>query len=106
MFLGRLQELTALQAEYARSRPSLILVRGRRRVGKSTLILKSLEGRPEVREELLLAPLELQEFVRKEFTALLAHPDFEETLQGTFTEAGRDEVVLRRVKQIAASDEG
>ncbi|WP_135230368.1 ATP-binding protein [Deinococcus fonticola] len=48
MFLGRLQELSALQAEYARSRPSLILVRGRRRVGKSTLILKSLEGRPHI----------------------------------------------------------
>jgi uncharacterized protein len=44
-FVGRTQELTLLQTEYARSRPSLVVVYGRRRVGKSTLIIKSLQGR-------------------------------------------------------------
>lgn len=48
MFLGRQQELTALHTEYDRSRPSLILIRGRRRVGKSTLILESLRDRPHL----------------------------------------------------------
>lgn len=48
MFLGRSQELAALRAEYARPRPSLILLRGRRRVGKSTLLLRSLSAQPHV----------------------------------------------------------
>lgn len=65
-------------------------------------ILLLLDGRPEVGSELLSAPAPLQTFVREEFTALLAQPDFEEILQGTFPEAGRDRVILRRVKGIAS----
>lgn len=65
-------------------------------------ILMVLDGRPEVKDELRLAPIALQEFVCEQFTSLLAHPDFEETLLGTFTEAGRDEVVLGRVRAIAS----
>jgi uncharacterized protein len=42
MFVGRVQELQILGREYDRSRPSLIVVLGRRRVGKSTLLLKSI----------------------------------------------------------------
>lgn len=45
-FIGRTQELEMLEREYARPRPSLIVVLGRRRVGKSTLILKSLQQKP------------------------------------------------------------
>ena len=41
-FIGRTQELELLQTEYASPRPSLIVLYGRRRVGKSTLILESL----------------------------------------------------------------
>ena len=41
-FIGRHQELELLQTEYARPHPSLIVLYGRRRVGKSTLILESL----------------------------------------------------------------
>jgi uncharacterized protein len=48
MFVGRVQELQILGREYNRSRPSLIVVLGRRRVGKSTLLLKSMEGRPHI----------------------------------------------------------
>ena len=48
MFLGRRQELALLSREYGRSRPSLIVMRGRRRVGKSTLLLHSLTDRPAV----------------------------------------------------------
>nr|WP_246581021.1 ATP-binding protein [Deinococcus aestuarii] len=46
--MGRRQELTLLEREYGRPRPSLIVVRGRRRVGKSTLLLHSLRDRPSV----------------------------------------------------------
>ena len=48
MFLGRQQEIALLEREYDRSRPSLIVLRGRRRVGKSTLLLRSLRDRPAV----------------------------------------------------------
>ena len=41
-FIGRTQELELLQTECASPRPSLIVLYGRRRVGKSTLILESL----------------------------------------------------------------
>lgn len=38
MFIGRKDELTDLEKEFAADRPSLIIMYGRRRVGKSTLI--------------------------------------------------------------------
>ncbi len=43
-FVGRKRELQLLQTEYQRPRPSLMVVYGRRRVGKSTLLLKSLQS--------------------------------------------------------------
>lgn len=46
-FIGRARELELLRAEYARQRPSLIVVYGRRRVGKSTLLLRSLQGQEQ-----------------------------------------------------------
>lgn len=42
-FIGRARELELLRAEYARKRPSLVVVYGRRRVGKSTLLIRSLQ---------------------------------------------------------------
>jgi uncharacterized protein len=48
MFYGRISELERLKREYARSRSSLLVLYGRRRVGKSTLILQSLEGQRHV----------------------------------------------------------
>ena len=48
MFLGRRQELALLSREYDQPRPSLIVMRGRRRVGKSTLLLHTLKDRPSV----------------------------------------------------------
>lgn len=43
-FIGRTHELELLNREYTRPHPSLIVLYGRRRVGKSTLILESLRG--------------------------------------------------------------
>lgn len=43
-FVGRQQEMGLLLAEYRRDRPSLLVMYGRRRVGKSTLLLRSLQA--------------------------------------------------------------
>lgn len=64
-------------------------------------ILLVLDGRPELGAEMLNAPDKLQEFVRRELKWLLDHPDFEETLEGTFGSNGRDRVVLERVNKVA-----
>jgi len=48
MFVGRERELAVLQKEMDRPGPSLVVVYGRRRVGKSTLILHAIQGRPHV----------------------------------------------------------
>jgi AAA+ ATPase superfamily predicted ATPase len=48
MFVGRSRELQVLDRKLSRSTPSLVVIYGRRRVGKSTLILRALEGRPHV----------------------------------------------------------
>ena len=47
-FQGRTQELQQLERERLRPRNSLMVIYGRRRVGKSTLILHSLEGQRHV----------------------------------------------------------
>lgn len=48
MFVGRARELAALEGEFDREKPSLAVIYGRRRVGKSTLLQKALEGRRHV----------------------------------------------------------
>lgn len=67
-------------------------------------ILMVLDGRPELKAELLAAPVHLQRFVHQEFMSLLNHPDFEETLQGTFgsDSDGRDAIVFQRVKEMVS----
>jgi AAA+ ATPase superfamily predicted ATPase len=48
MFVGRGRELAALADEFGRPGPALVVMYGRRRVGKSTLLQKSVEGRRHV----------------------------------------------------------
>lgn len=48
VFHGRARELRVLERERARAGPSLVVIYGRRRVGKSTLILRALEGVPHI----------------------------------------------------------
>jgi AAA+ ATPase superfamily predicted ATPase len=45
MFAGRVQELRDLRLEFDRPAPSLVVMYGRRRVGKSTLIQEAAKGR-------------------------------------------------------------
>lgn len=48
MFTGRDREIKALAAQFDSSKPSLTVTYGRRRVGKSTLLQRVLEGRDHV----------------------------------------------------------
>ena len=48
MFVGRSRELARLDEEFSRVRASLIVVSGRRRVGKSRLLLEAVQNRRKV----------------------------------------------------------
>ena len=48
MFVGRQPELGYLAAEFGAARPSLVIVYGRRRVGKSTLLREAMAKGPHV----------------------------------------------------------
>lgn len=48
MFVGRKRELQGLTAEFDTPRPSLLVVYGRRRVGKSELLREATRDRPHV----------------------------------------------------------
>jgi AAA+ ATPase superfamily predicted ATPase len=48
MFVGRHAELSRIRGEFAQDRPSLLLIYGRRRVGKSELIREAARDRPHV----------------------------------------------------------
>ena len=47
-FIGREDEIRALRRELDRKRPSVAIVRGRRRVGKSRLLVEVTRGRPTI----------------------------------------------------------
>jgi uncharacterized protein len=48
MFVGRTQELACLRDEFAAPRASLLVIYGRRRVGKSTLLREATKSVPHV----------------------------------------------------------
>lgn len=48
MFIGRTQELAQLREEFASNRPSLLVIYGRRRVGKSELLREATRDIPHV----------------------------------------------------------
>jgi len=47
-FVGRERELEAIRRELGRDRPSVLIVLGRRRVGKSRLLVEATRGRPTI----------------------------------------------------------
>ena len=63
-------------------------------------ILLVLDGRPELGTELGAASSDVRTFIQAEFTALLAHPDFEETLEGTFGNPERVSLLLERLRTL------
>lgn len=48
MFIGRTQEISRLIKEFSLTRPSLLVVYGRRRIGKSVLLREAAKDRPHV----------------------------------------------------------
>lgn len=48
MFIGRIQEISRLIKEFSSTRPSLLVVYGRRRIGKSVLLKEAAKDRPHV----------------------------------------------------------
>jgi uncharacterized protein len=48
VFVGRQNELALLRSEFTSARASLVIVYGRRRVGKSTLIREAIRDRPHI----------------------------------------------------------
>jgi AAA+ ATPase superfamily predicted ATPase len=48
MFVGRKRELDDLRVEFSARRPSLVIMYGRRRVGKSTLLQEATKGLPSI----------------------------------------------------------
>ena len=48
IFIDRTEELEFLEAEYARDSSSLVVIYGRRRVGKTELVVRFATGRPSV----------------------------------------------------------
>jgi uncharacterized protein len=67
MFLGRAGELQTLKRAYASTRSELIPIYGRRRVGKSELILQFIKDRPAIYYlgKTSAAQLQIQEFLQE-----------------------------------------
>jgi AAA+ ATPase superfamily predicted ATPase len=72
MFIGRQKELSVLEGAYAGKQSALIPVYGRRRVGKSELILKFLGHKPGIYYLGKMAPaaLQIREFLQEAARAL------------------------------------
>ncbi|MBW1818600.1 MAG: ATP-binding protein [Deltaproteobacteria bacterium] len=72
MFIGRKSELSFLEASYAEDDSAFIPVYGRRRVGKSELILKFLGAKPGIYYLGKIAPaaLQIREFLQEAARAL------------------------------------
>lgn len=65
-------------------------------------ILNIVDGREELAQELADAPTELREAVSAAFAGLLAHPDFANALPGLIADASRVDIVLQRLRHMAA----
>lgn len=89
MFVGREKELKALEKELYRNTKSAILIYGRRRIGKTTLIEKALEDDSRLIIRFTAIPDELSENARRLSSILsdvigvkgLLIPNFEEVLK-------------------------
>lgn len=62
-------------------------------------ILSVVDGRAGLAQEIADGPAQVAEFIRKQFSALLEHKDFEYAMEGMLS---RDEVGVTRLKKLAA----
>lgn len=61
-------------------------------------VIAVIDGRPEFRQEMVLAPPEVRAFVRSEFERLLSAPDFVDALPGHMVDSGRVSIVVERIR--------
>ena len=87
-FLGRTKELATLEAQYADRRGAFIVVYGRRRVGKTSLLRQFVASRPAIYFHGTQAPRELQirELLR-EAASVLDQPLLARVSQASWKEA-------------------
>ncbi|WP_407067639.1 hypothetical protein [Marilutibacter alkalisoli] len=65
-------------------------------------VLNIVDGREELERELAAAPPSLRQVVGQAFAQLLAHPDFANALPGLITDPGRVDIVVVRLRSMAA----
>lgn len=66
-------------------------------------VLNIVDGRPSIVDELRTTSDDLQQHVRRQLAALLSQPNLENYLPGLLTDGDRVEIVLSRLKHMAAS---
>lgn len=115
-FIGRETELEKLNDLMAKRVSALVVIKGRRRVGKTSLIEKFAEGKPFLRF-IGLAPVDRvsSQTQRDEFSRLLAEqthlPEFKTedwsklfALLGTYVQKGRHIILLDEITWMAQDD--
>jgi hypothetical protein len=65
-------------------------------------VLVVVDGRTELRQEILNAPAEIRAYLQAEFSSLLSNQRFLELLPGLIGDASRESLVLERLKQFVA----
>lgn len=69
-------------------------------------ILLIVDGRPGLDEEIAAAPALVRAFIGQGFRQFLAHPDFDDFLEGNLRQPGRAGVVKTRFATISKCDDG
>lgn len=67
-------------------------------------ILLITDGRPDLVDEIAAAPAEVRTFVSQGFRDFLAHPDFDDFLEGNLRQQGRAAIVKKRFAAISKND--
>ncbi len=87
MFVGRKQELDALEDLYKKNKNGIIVIYGRRRIGKTTLVLKFLERKQGIyflakesplKENIKALANEIADFLKSEWFKKVNYNSFEE----------------------------
>ncbi len=97
-FVDRSRELKALEEEYSAPRSSLVILYGRRRVGKTRLLHEFLKDKPHL---YYMADLE-SEILQRERLKRLAAEDLEDPLLGKISFPGWEELFTYLLEKIFA----
>lgn len=89
---------TKLEAFAGRGRNDLFMSRD------AEDILLIVDGRPSLEEEIAAAPAKVQKFIGQGFREFLAHPNFDDFLEGNLRQPGRAAVVKKRFVAISNCD--